>query len=270
MIKVPREWTPLIWYGLTAIGILVGISTFFLFGSRSDSRATTKQVSSDTQKRQESTSEGSEYRADNRARMYEAQRKQQESERERQEHQAEYQARLHEIQRKHAETRAIKDDLYSLFGMSDGQSQKRERLLEGILNRLFEANDIPVREAFKSAGQEGEGTAEHIEGVIEINGRSYLVEMKWWNKPVGSQHVAPHLVRVFNRGYSGGVLVSSSNFTQSAITICREALPHRAAMLCELEEIVSLLERSGNLKDFLEAKIAAAVVDKNPLFRPLG
>jgi hypothetical protein len=33
MIQAPREWTALIWYGLTAIGILVGISTFFLFRS---------------------------------------------------------------------------------------------------------------------------------------------------------------------------------------------------------------------------------------------
>ena len=30
--------------------------------------------------------------------------------------------------------------------------------------------------------------------------RLYLVEMKWWEKPIGRQEIAPHLVSVYGRG----------------------------------------------------------------------
>jgi len=129
MIQAPKEWTTLIWYGLTAIGILVGISTFFLFGSGANSKAETKHRPTDTQTRRESEKERPKYQAGHQARVYEAQRNQQELERERQKHQAEYQTRVYEIQRKQAEIKAIKDDLYSLFGVADDQSQKRGKLL---------------------------------------------------------------------------------------------------------------------------------------------
>jgi hypothetical protein len=94
--------------------------------------------------------------------------------------------------------------------------------------------------------------------------------MRWCKEPLGAQEVAPHLGRVFDRGYPGGILMTNSNFTQPAITSCREALSRSIVVLCELEEIVALLEGNGSLKDFLKAKIAAAVADKNPLFKPLN
>ena len=40
--------------------------------------------------------------------------------------------------------------------------------------------------------------------------------------------------------------------------------------LCHLEEIVALLDRQHELTDFLNQKIQAAVVHKNPYFRHLG
>jgi len=94
--------------------------------------------------------------------------------------------------------------------------------------------------------------------------------MKWWNEPLSTQEVSPHLIRIFNRGYPGGILITNSEFTQPAITIFEEALSEKIVVLCELEEIVTLLEWGGSLKDFLKAKIDAAVVDKNPLFKPLS
>jgi hypothetical protein len=33
---IPREWAAVLWTALTVIGILVGISTFFLFGSQDE------------------------------------------------------------------------------------------------------------------------------------------------------------------------------------------------------------------------------------------
>lgn len=106
--------------------------------------------------------------------------------------------------------------------------------------------------------------------MIEIDGYLYLVEMKWWNDPLGKTEVAPHLVRVFNRGHAGGILISASGYTEPAILDCKEALTQKIVVLCELQEIVHLLENRGNLKDFLKSKINIAVMEKKPFARILS
>lgn len=197
-------------------------------------------------------------------------RMKQEVERERQKHQDEHQARLNAIKQKQLELEGIKNDLYSLFAMPEKQSHKRGKLLEGILNRLFKAGDILVREAFEIVSEEGEGIIEQIDGVIEIDGYLYLVEMKWWKDPLGKIDVSPHLVNVFNRGHAGGILISKSGFTQPAINVFKDALTQKIVLMCELEEIVTVLNGQHSLRDFLKAKVNAAVVDKKPLFKPLS
>jgi restriction system protein len=197
-------------------------------------------------------------------------RMRQELEKERKKRQAEHDARTKVMRQKQAELSGIKDDLFSLFGMPDSQRQKRGKLLEGILNRLFNFSGILIREAFEVVGDEGEGITEQIDGVVEIDGYLYLVEMKWWKDPLGTAEVSPHLVKVFNRGHAGGILVSKSGYTQPAIKTCTEALTQKIVVLCELEEIVMLLERQMGLKGFLKRKINAAVIEKKPLFKPLS
>ncbi len=171
------------------------------------------------------------------------------------------------IKRKQEELVGIKNDLFSLFAFPKSQSQKRGKLLEGVLNRLFNASDILVREAFELVGDEGEGIIEQIDGVVEIDGIIYLVEMKWWKDPLGLAEVSPHLVKIFNRGSAGGILISNSGFTEPAVTSCKQALTQKIVVLCELEEIVMLLEKQNSLKDLFKSKIRTAVVDKNPLYK---
>jgi restriction system protein len=156
----------------------------------------------------------------------------------------------------------IKKDLYALFGESN--PQRRGKHLEDVLNRLFRAAGISIREAFVRVSPTGEGVIEQIDGVIELDGEIYLVEMKWWEKPLGNAEVSQHLVRVFTRHCARGLLISYSSYTGPAIAICRDALAQMVVVLCDLKEIVQLLEREGDLRELLRAKIQAAVVDKNP------
>ena len=51
--------------------------------------------------------------------------------------------------------------------------------MESGLNRFFSSSGILLREAFTRVGEYGEGIIEQVDGVIEINGEIYLVEMKW-------------------------------------------------------------------------------------------
>lgn len=193
----------------------------------------------------------------------------QELELERKKRQEKEQARLTAQLQKQAELDSIKSELFALFALPSSHSQKRGKMLEGILNRLFKAYDILVREAFEH--REGQGSViEQIDGLIDLNGYPYLVEMKWWSEPLGKGDVSPHLVNVYSRGHAGGVLISASGFTEPAVIVYKEALAHKMVILCELEEFVVLLETQQNLSDLLKRKIDYAVAEKNPLFKPFS
>lgn len=160
----------------------------------------------------------------------------------------------------------VRRDLYALFGEAD--AYKRGKALEGVLNDLFACHDVLVRQSFTIKGQCSEGVIEQIDGLIELAGHSYLVEMKWWNAPLGVNEVAPRLVRVFGRGGQvRGLFVSHTPFTAPAVAECRNALAGGAVVvLATLQEIVSLLESDGDLQTWLKRKVDAAIVDKNPFF----
>lgn len=161
----------------------------------------------------------------------------------------------------------VRADLFALFSQQD--AHKRGKLLEQVLNDLFACHDILVREAFTIRGNCSEGVIEQIDGLIELEGHLYLVEMKWWNAPIGASDIAPHLVRVFSRGgQARGLFISYTDFTDPAISQCRDALVRGAVVvLATLQEIVSLLNAEDDLKAWLKGKLNAAIVDRQPYVR---
>ena len=166
------------------------------------------------------------------------------------------QQRLHEL----AE---VRQDLYGLFTMDN--AQERGRRLEMVLNRLFEAAGILVSESFARVSDLGKGITEQIDGVVELDGQVYLVEMKWLKDPVGTGDIAQHLVRVFNRGQSRGIFISYSEYTAPAIEMCKDSLSKAVIVLCTLHEFVLLVEKEEDLAEFLRAKIRGSIIGKSPL-----
>jgi len=161
----------------------------------------------------------------------------------------------------------VRQDLFSLFAAKNPQA--RGKTLEDVLNRLFKAFGISVREAFALIGDSGEGTLEQIDGVVEIDGHLYFVEMKWWNSPLGVPEVSQHLVRVYHRAETRAIIISASEFTGPAVATCKEALQQKVVVLCTLQELVMLLERQEDLRTFLQKKVQAAIIEKNPFCQPL-
>ncbi len=162
----------------------------------------------------------------------------------------------------------VKDDFFMLFSMTN--PQKRGHLLEDVLNRLFKAFGICVREAFCLVSDAGQGIIEQIDGVVEFDGHIYFVEMKWWDSPLGVPEVSQHLVRVYQRAEGRAIIISASDYTAPAVITCREALQQKVVLLCTLKEIVMLLERQVDLRDFLGKKVQAAIIDKNPFHEPFA
>ncbi len=189
----------------------------------------------------------------------------------RQEQEAERKRRLDDEKKKVAaqnkrkqERDEVKRDLYALFSLSN--PQLRGKKLEGVLNRLFESSGILIRDAFTRIDNDGAGVVEQIDGVIEFDGAIYLVEMKWWDKPLGTAEVSQHVVRVFSREGARGLLISYSGYTEPAIVTCKEALAHKVIVLGTLQELVKLLEWEGDLIELIRRKVRAAVLDKKPYF----
>lgn len=161
----------------------------------------------------------------------------------------------------------IRQDFYHLFAMNN--PQERGRLLEKVLNQLFRAAGILVREDFKRLSETGRGIIEQIDAVIELDGRIYLVEMKWLKGPAGRADVSEHLVRVFNRSASGGIFISYSGYTAPAIETCKESLSQVVVALCTLQEFVFLMEKETSLEEFLRAKIRGSIIDRQPFTKCL-
>jgi hypothetical protein len=135
---------------------------------------------------------------------------------------------------------------------------------------LFALDGISVRDAFHLTGDEHEGIVEQIDGVVVIDGEVYLVEMKWLADPVGVREMGQHSVRLMSRSEARGLFISASGFGEPAIAQCKELLQHKVCILCELEEIVFLLEEpTASLIDYFREKIHAAIAEKRPLHRPV-
>ncbi|MGH7193426.1 MAG: restriction endonuclease, partial [Candidatus Saccharimonadales bacterium] len=163
---------------------------------------------------------------------------------------------------------AAKQQIYALFGASL-TPQQRGKKLEVALNNLFAAYDVLVSQAFHLVGDEGEGVIEQVDGVIELKGQIYFVEMKWYRAPVGVPEISPHLVRLMGRDQARGFLISASDFTDPALRFTRDFLQQKVLALCHVDEVVAVLDSEHDLTDFLNQKVQAAIVLKNPYFRPL-
>jgi hypothetical protein len=169
-----------------------------------------------------------------------------------------------EQRKRKTELEEIRRLFFALF--SESNPHKRGKAVETVLNRYFAFSGILVSEAIALKGDYSAGIVEQIDGVIQLRGQLYLVEMKWEQETLGREKVASHLVRVFSRGLAGGIMISYSDYSSASISDCRDALRDKVVVLCKIEEFVRAIERQADIKTMLEAKIDAAVIHKNPLF----
>lgn len=189
-----------------------------------------------------------------------------ERERERQQVIARRDAEMRRTQERLRAIEETKTEFFALFGETD--PNKRGKALETVLNRLFKVYSISVSEAFTLTGDAGEGVIEQIDGVIELDGHLYFVELKWWNAPLGVPQISQHLVRIYHRAQARAIVISASEYTAPAIATCKEALVNgKVVTLCTLQELVALLDAGRDLREFLRSKVNTTIVEKNPFPR---
>lgn len=175
-------------------------------------------------------------------------------------HSAQREAELKARRDRQTRIAEAKAELFGLFSETD--AHRRGKAVESALNRLFAAYDILVAENFCRKGSSGEGILEQIDGVIEVDKDLFLVEMKWWASNLSAEVLAPHVSRLMMRAGVSGLYISSSEYTPSALELADSVLQQRVLVLCTLQEIVSLLEREGDLAEFIRAKVRAAKLNR--------
>ncbi|MFG2634218.1 restriction endonuclease [Streptomyces sp. NPDC048362] len=186
----------------------------------------------------------------------------QEREAERKERLATQRAEQEEKSRKKRRFQDLQTQLASLFKLDD--PHVRGIALERLLNEIFASSGVLIRDSFTLRNEAGQAT-EQLDGVIAVNGVEYIVEVKWWAKPVDIDPMCRQLVRVFNRAEVRGLFISASGYTAPAVDECVRALTSRVIVLGELRELALLLEREGDIAEWVQEKARLATLERRPL-----
>jgi len=72
------------------------------------------------------------------------------------------------------------------------------------------------------------------------------------------------MIRVFSRAQSRGIFIVYPGYTSTAIERVREHLGRAPFVLCELEEVVHVLDTHTSIPDWLRPKVSAAIAELNP------
>jgi restriction system protein len=179
---------------------------------------------------------------------------------------AEYEKKAEARREKEQAEDGVRRDLFALF--SEADPWKRGKALEGVLNRLFRNAGISVREAFTVRALEGSRQVfEQIDGAIVLDGDLVLVEVKWEKDPLGVEPVARHCMRVFGRPPSvRGLLISQSGVTEPAAAMCREHIKDRMLGVCELRDLVMVVDQRRDVEQYLRDGFRRLALDKRVVF----
>lgn len=169
------------------------------------------------------------------------------------------------ISEKKTQFEQLKDELTQLFALEN--PQKRGKALEQVLNNLFSFFKIGVHEAFCIYDNDSKKCYEQIDGIVEIGSNISLVEMKWEKDRIGAEPIGRFVGRVFIRAGVEGIFISYSGFTETGVKTANEALSSKIITLIELQDIISVLNQSKDLRAYFEARIRHTKFYKSSLHR---
>lgn len=189
-------------------------------------------------------------------------RMKQERDYERNKYVKEHDKKIDEIKQHNLKIDQIKNDLFALF--KETIPQVRGKKLESVLNSLFSFYGILLKQDFKRISSESDGILEQIDGVIELDGKIFLVEMKWTNSPISNRDIFAHLGRIHYRAEARGIYISAAGYTASAKEAANNALiKSELIILIDLKEITDILENKTDLLIYLRNRITDAILNKN-------
>ena len=151
----------------------------------------------------------------------------------------------------------LKSELVNLASLS---AQDRGYAFEGFLNRLFKAFGLNPRSPFRLVG-------EQIDGSLQLDGDTYLVEATWQDPKVGQAKLGVFYTKVLGKAeWSRGLLISYSGFTDDGLKAFSQG--KRTNIVClEGLDLHESLNANVHLEEVIQRK-ARAAAETNRAFVP--
>jgi hypothetical protein len=127
------------------------------------------------------------------------------------------------------------------------EPQKRGFAFERFLNDLFAAYGLAPRGSFRLQG-------EQIDGSLEFEGNTYLVEAKWQSKPVGKAELLVLHGNVAGKTtWSRGLFISMGGFSEDGLTAFSRGRPSNLIAM-NGQDIYFILEGEISLPEVVHLK----------------
>ena len=152
--------------------------------------------------------------------------------------------------------RPLSLDMIDYAGLADRLLQIRQlephqrgRNFETFLIDLFITFGLKGAKAFRNTGEE-------IDGSFELDNEIYLLEAKWWAKPLGAPELHVFTGKISSKAkWTRGLFVSFEGFTDVGLQAYGRG---GAVILMEGKDIYQALQRQVRIDDLVRSKVRAA------------
>ena len=143
----------------------------------------------------------------------------------------------------------------------DQNPQERDYRLQDLLNRLFDAFDIPVHRSFTR----NEG-AEQIDGAFEIDGWYYLTECRWRRKLTDTREVDGLAGQISRSGrQTMGLFLSINGWSDSVPKLLKQNT-EKAIILMQGYDLRAILSEEVDLREYIMAAVKTLNLYAEPYF----
>ncbi len=152
------------------------------------------------------------------------------------------------------------ESIEKLKKISEVPPQERGFAFERFLNELFEVFNLSPRGSFRLVG-------EQIDGSLELDGETYLIEAKWQNNQANLQDLLTFHGKIAGKAtWSRGIFISYTGFTEEALIAFSRGRPTNLITLDSQDLYFILIGNEGaflNLDEAIRIKVRHAAETGN-------
>ena len=149
--------------------------------------------------------------------------------------------------------------MFDELALQDQDAQKRGYLLQDLLNRLFDAFEIPVHKSFTR----NEG-AEQIDGAFQIDGWHYLTECRWRREPSNTRELDGFTGQISRSGrQTMGLFLSINGWSENVPGLLKQST-EKAIILMQGYDLRAILSEEVDLREYILAAVKNLNLNAEP------
>ena len=149
--------------------------------------------------------------------------------------------------------------MFDELALLDEDVQKRGYLLQDLMNRLFDAFEIPVHKSFtRNAG------AEQIDGAFQIGGWHYLTECRWRQEPSSTRELDGFSGQISRSGkQTMGLFLSINGWSEHVPGMLKQST-EKAIILMQGYDLRAILSEEVDLREYILAAVKNLNLNAEP------